>query len=56
MIEDKLTRDERLRLECLSQAIQSMRPTPLNENQLIDRADKFERYLRNGKRTRVENT
>ena len=49
MIEDKLTRDERIRLEALAQAINSMghvSSTP--SNVIIVVADKFENYIRNG--------
>jgi hypothetical protein len=47
MIEDKLSPDERLRLECLNQAINCRRPTESAEG-TIQRASEFEKYVREG--------
>ena len=50
MIEDKLSRDERLRLECLAQAIakHQMKP-PVTAGVIIRDAQQFEVYVRDGK-------
>jgi hypothetical protein len=48
MIEDKLTHDERLRLECIAQANAQMGP-PQSAEHIIDKASKFEKYVRDGK-------
>lgn len=47
MIEDKLTHDERLRLECLAQtvALHTMKPTPSAEG-IISTAQKFESFVK----------
>ncbi len=46
MIEDKLTRDERIRLECLAQA----NAVSLHQSiaAVIEKAKDFETYIRNG--------
>lgn len=48
MIEDKLTRDERIRLECLAQANASyaMRIVETSELVILDRAKMFEAYIK----------
>jgi hypothetical protein len=48
MIEDQLTRDERIRLEALAQAVQryTMRPAAVDE--LLATAGDFERWIREG--------
>lgn len=50
MIEDKLTHDERLRLECVSQATPTMGP-PQSAEQIIEKASRLEEYIRNGRGT-----
>ncbi len=47
MIEDKLTADQRLRLECLAQANAKASHTASAEGTLSIAA-KFEKYVRNG--------
>lgn len=49
MIEDKLTHDERLRLECVAQAVQmnAMRGLASAEG-VVDAAKTFEAYVRTG--------
>lgn len=49
MIEDKLLRDERIRLECLAQAVGSSIGVPSPPERIIEKAEKFEEYIRNGK-------
>lgn len=44
MIEDKLTHDERLRLECLAQA-SAFSPSQSAE-QIIEKATRYERFVR----------
>lgn len=54
MIEDKLTHDERVRLECVAQAV-AMNATilgPCTSTQVIDAARQFERYVK-GSQERV---
>lgn len=46
MIEDQLTRDERIRLECLNQAVASKTMTSSTPLDIIDTAKKFEGYIR----------
>ncbi len=46
MIEDKLTRDERIRLECLAQANMMNLHDPVKE--IIEKAKDFENYIRTG--------
>jgi hypothetical protein len=49
MIEDRLDRDERIRLEALNQAITNSMTTPMLSTELVlDKAVKFERYIREG--------
>lgn len=48
MFEDKLTHEERLRLECLSQAQMTIGIHPAPTTQVIDRAALFEEYVKNG--------
>ena len=45
MIEDKLTRDERLRLEALAQSNMRWQMKPADDEQIIATARKFERFL-----------
>lgn len=45
---DKLSRDERIRLECLS-IVTSMPSVSNTANQIIDRADLLEQYIKYGK-------
>ena len=49
MIEDKLDHDERLRLECLAQAINSTHMNPLSvpAEKIIERAKQFEEFVKN---------
>ncbi len=47
MIEDKLTSDERIRLECVAQANAQM--TLQTADQIIEKAVKLEAYIKNGK-------
>ena len=48
MIEDKLTRDERIRLEALAQAqvMTPLRAGAYSPEEVIGRAKKFEAYIR----------
>ena len=46
MIEDQLTRDERIRLEALNQAVQSSHLANPTANQVVVRASFFESYVR----------
>lgn len=46
MIEDRLDRDERIRLECLNQAVTSTTMRPASAEQIIDKAKRFENYVR----------
>ena len=48
MIEDKLTRDERIRLEALAQGIASQGMQSLQPEALLVRAKKFEAWIRDG--------
>jgi hypothetical protein len=54
MNEDKLSHDERLRLECLTQAIASVEAGtvshPFRGLNLIDLAIQFEEYVREGEK------
>ena len=45
MIEDKLTHDERIRLECLAMSMNCRRPTESTE-QTIQRATEFEKFVK----------
>lgn len=45
MFEDKLTRDERLRLEALAQSVASMYGRDRPPEDIINRAKKFEIYI-----------
>lgn len=47
MIEDKLTHDERIRLECLAQAIGRDRTG--NTDQILALARSFEEFVREGR-------
>jgi ABC-type thiamine transport system ATPase subunit len=49
MIEDKLTHDERLRLECLAQAIQTValaKAYGVGSSPILDVAADFEKFVR----------
>lgn len=46
MIEDKLTRDERIRLEALAQAVAINAMRNLQPNLIIQDAQKLEKYIR----------
>jgi hypothetical protein len=49
MIEDLLTREERIRLEALNQANQTYLTNPtVSDEMRIMRATKFEKYIREG--------
>lgn len=50
MIEDKLAHDERLRLECLAQAVATVsgRPQPAPTQFITDRAEIFRQFVQNG--------
>lgn len=48
VIEDKLTHDERLRLECLSQAVMST-PIERPSDWIVQKAQAFEIYITEGK-------
>lgn len=48
MIEDKLDKDQRIRLEALSQAIGSYMGKPANTGQLVTRAASFETFIKDG--------
>ena len=52
MIIDKLTHDERLRLECVAQATPQM-GTPQSAEQIIEKASRLEEYVSNGKDPRA---
>lgn len=45
MIEDKLTHNERLRLECIAQAVASHIGQAPTTEQLIKRAERIEQYV-----------
>lgn len=46
MINDILTQEQRIRLECLAQALQdSMRKPPPSAESIIDVAKRFEKYV-----------
>lgn len=49
-MEDKLEHNERLRLECLAQAIAMGRHTA-SRDEIINTAADFEEYVKNGKRS-----
>lgn len=50
MLGDQLTRDERIRLESLNQAIaSSMTMRAEDSDELVARAERFEMRIRNGK-------
>lgn len=50
MIEDKLTHDERLRLECIAQAVQTTAARANHSaEQVLAYAMRFEAYIRDGK-------
>lgn len=46
MLEDKLTRDERIRLEALNQATHALTPLGMTGIIVIDRAKEYEKYIR----------
>lgn len=48
MIEDKLTHDERLRLECVAQAIAAGAMASTPAELIVARAVVFEQYVREG--------
>lgn len=48
MMEDKLTHDERVRLEAMSQA--NLARLSMTDDELIDTAAKIEDFVRNGKK------
>jgi len=48
MIEDKLDTDQRIRLESLNQANQSLVGSGAGESFILMRAEKFEKYIREG--------
>jgi len=48
MTEDKLQRDERIRLEALNQAVHLNMGVAISDEQIISIAKRFERYIRNG--------
>lgn len=47
-LEDKLTHDERVRLECIEQAIVSFSMKSCTEDTIIIRAKEFEKYILEG--------
>lgn len=49
-IQDKLSHDERLRVDCLAQALRIILPEETNQT-MVDRAALFEDYVRNGKKS-----
>lgn len=46
MIEDKLSHDERLRLECIAQANVLAHGKSVSAEQVVDTAARFERYVK----------
>lgn len=46
MLEDKLTHDERLRLECIAQANMAAAGRPTSAEVLIAKAKEFEEYVK----------
>ncbi len=48
MIEDKLTREERIRLECLAQAVSSAIGKLETEDVILRKAKRFETYIKDG--------
>lgn len=51
MIEDKLSQDERIRLEALSQAIMLTSHKPSNNSEVVvNVASRFERFIKDGKK------
>lgn len=49
MIEDKLDHDERLRLECVAQAVASTAMSRPSAETIVETAKRFETYIREGK-------
>lgn len=49
MIEDKLTHDERLRLECLAQAVAAEHVMRGGSQGIVARAAQFEEFVKGGK-------
>lgn len=49
MIEDKLTHDERLRLECLAQAVALSAHAPEVANDIVGAAQLLEGYVADGR-------
>jgi len=49
VIEDKLTRDERIRLEALNQAVVASTGHIHGDSVIISMAEVFEAFIRNGK-------
>lgn len=54
MIEDKLSTEQRIRLEALAQATASSMGVPTTPEKILSKAEKFEIYIRTG-RTVSEN-
>lgn len=48
MIEDKLTHDERLRLECVAQAINHAAGRPADIKHTLDKAKDIEAFVKSG--------
>ncbi len=46
MIEDKLSHDERLKLECIAQANILLHGKYVSAEQIVDTAARFERYVK----------
>lgn len=55
MIEDKLSHDERLRLECVAQAVSSSTLNGNSAEGIVYKASKFEDYIRNGSKVEIAN-
>lgn len=50
MMEDKLEHDERLRLECLAQAIAAQAALGRGGQGIVTRAAEYEKYVRTGEK------
>lgn len=48
MIEDKLTHEERLRVECVAQAINHAAGRPADMKHTLDKARQIENYVKTG--------
>lgn len=46
MIEDKLTHDERLRLECLAQAVAKNAMKNTSDEQIVETAARYEAFVK----------